>query len=241
MKIIKVKDYDEMSTTACELMVDRIKTIKNPVLGLATGSTPIGLYEQLIETYKQDHVSFKNVTTFNLDEYIGLAKDNPNSYHFFMSEKLFNHIDISPEKTYVPNGVASDLKQESVDYERLIQKENGIDLQVLGLGTNGHIAFNEPGTKFSSRTDIVDLAQATLDANARFFDSIDEVPTQAVTMGIESIMEGREIVLLVSGEGKAEALKSTINGEVTEDFPASILQTHQNVTIIADEAALSLI
>ncbi|HLS60944.1 MAG TPA: glucosamine-6-phosphate deaminase [Virgibacillus sp.] len=241
MKIIKVKDYDEMSTTACELMVDRIKTIKNPVLGLATGSTPIGLYEQLIETYKQDHVSFKNVTTFNLDEYIGLAKDNPNSYHFFMSEKLFNHIDISPEKTYVPNGVASDLKQEAVDYERLIQKENGIDLQVLGLGTNGHIAFNEPGTKFSSRTDIVDLAQATLDANARFFDSIDEVPTQAVTMGIESIMEGREIVLLVSGEGKAEALKSTINGEVTEDFPASILQTHQNVTIIADEAALSLI
>jgi len=241
MKIIKVKDYDEMSTTACELMVDRIKTIKNPALGLATGSTPIGLYQQLIDTYKQENVSFKNVTTFNLDEYIGLGKDNPNSYHFFMSEKLFHHIDIRPEQTYVPNGVASDLKQESVDYERLIQKENGIDLQVLGLGTNGHIGFNEPGTPFTSRTDIVDLAQATLDANARFFDSIDEVPTQAVTMGIESIMEGKEIVLLVSGEEKAEALKRTIKGEITESFPASILQTHQHVTIIADEAALSLI
>lgn len=239
MKIIKVKDYTEMSTKACELIVDRIKTIEKPVLGLATGSTPIGLYNQLIETYKQHNVSFEKVTTFNLDEYIGLDKNNPNSYHYFMSEKLFNHIDIPSEQTYVPNGVASDLKKEAVDYEELIQDKNGIDLQVLGLGTNGHIAFNEPGTKFSSRTDIVNLAQATLDANARFFASIDDVPTQAVTMGIESIMEGKEIVLLVSGEAKAEALKSTINGEVTEDFPASILQTHQNVTIIADEAARS--
>src|SRR5690625_4052964 len=241
MTILKFKDYDELSTPACQLIVDGIKTIKTPVPRLATVPMRSGWYDRLIEPSKHEHASFKYVTTFNLDEYIELAKDYPNSYHFFMSEKLFNHIDISPEKTYVPNGVASDLKQEAVDYERLIQKENGIDLQVLGLGTNGHIAFNEPGTKFSSRTDIVDLAQATLDANARFFDSIDEVPTQAVTMGIESIMEGREIVLLVSGEGKAEALKSTINGEVTEDFPASILQTHQNVTIIADEAALSLI
>src|SRR5690625_3118671 len=158
-----------------------------------------------------------------------------------MSEKLFHHIDIRPEQTYVPNGVASDLKQESDYYERLIQKENGIDLQVLGLGREGHIGLNEPGTPFTSRTDIVDLAQATLDANARFFDSIDEVPTQAVTMGIESIMEGKEIVLIVSGEERAEALKRTIKGEITESFPASILQTHQHVTIIADEAALSLI
>src|SRR5690625_4298794 len=212
MRIIKVKDYDEMSTTACELMVDRIKTIKNQALGLATGSTPIGLYQQLIDTYKQENVSFKNVTTFNLDEYIGLGKDNPNSYHFVKSEELFHHIDNRPEQTYVPNGVASDLKQESVDYERLIQKENGIDLQVLGLGTNGHIGFNEPGTPFTSRTDIVDLAQATFDANARFFDSIDEVPTQAVTTGIASIMERKEIVLLVSGEEKTEALKRTIKG-----------------------------
>src|SRR5690625_3324167 len=241
MKIIKVKDYDEMSTTACELMVDRIKTIKNPVLGLATGSTPIGLYEQLIETYKQDHVSFKNVTTFNLDEYIGLAKDNPNSYHFFMSEKLFNHIDISPEKTYVPNGVASDLKQEAVDYERLIQKENGIDLQVLGLGTNGHIAFNEPGTSFDSRTSVVDLTQETLEANRRFFNSIDDVPTQALSMGIGSIIEAKEIILLVSGEAKSEALAQVINGKVTEDLPGSILQKHDHVTIIADAAALSQI
>lgn len=239
MKIIRTKDYAEMSGKACELMVEKLSAIKDPVLGLATGSTPEGMYACLIKKNEQKEVSFANVTTFNLDEYIGLNGNHPNSYHYFMNENFFKHIDILSKNTYLPNGVATDLKQECVDYEKLIQNAGGVDLQILGLGTNGHIAFNEPGSKFAGRTDIVDLAQETLDANARFFDSIEEVPTQAVTMGIGSIMESKEIILLVSGEAKAEALASVIHGEITEDFPASILQEHTNVTIIADEAALA--
>lgn len=239
MNIIKVKDYDEMSDKACQLIVDRLKKLEKPVFGLATGSTPEGLYEALIEQYKENKVSFENVTTFNLDEYIGLPADDPNSYHYFMGEKLFNHVDIKSKNTHLPNGNAKDLNKECEDFEDLIKKSGGIDLQLLGLGTNGHIAFNEPGSKFDGRTAIVDLAQETLEANARFFDSIDDMPTQAVTLGIGSIMEADEILLLVSGESKAEALVNVINGEVTEEFPASILQKHNNVTIIADKAALA--
>lgn len=239
MKIIKVKNYEEMSDKACELIVDRLNNLENPVFGLATGSTPEGLYVRLIEENKKGNVSFKNVTSFNLDEYIGLEADDPNSYRYFMGEKLFNHVDIEPKRAYLPNGVAKDLNKECSEFEALIKKAGGIDLQLLGLGTNGHIAFNEPGSKFDGRTGIVDLAQATLEANARFFDSVEDIPTQAVTMGIGTIMEGKEILLLVSGEAKAEALASVINGDVTEEFPASILQEHNNVTIIADEAALA--
>lgn len=239
MNIIRTKDYDEMSKQACELVVEKLTVLQDPVLGLATGSTPEGMYECLIEKNKQKEVSFKNVTTFNLDEYIGLDKDDPNSYHYFMQENLFKHVDIQSENTHLPNGTADDLQAECKRYEKLMEDAGGIDLQILGLGTNGHIGFNEPGAKFDGETDIVDLAQATLDANARFFDSIEDVPTQAVTMGIGSIMEADEIILLVSGESKAEALANTINGDVTEDFPSSILQKHPNVTIIADEAALA--
>lgn len=239
MNIIKVKDYNEMSDKANELIVNRLNNIESPVFGLATGSTPEGLYERLIEEYKEDKISFKSVTTFNLDEYIGLSADDANSYNYFMGEKLFNHVDIDANNIHLPNGVAKDLNQECENFEALIKKAGGIDLQLLGLGTNGHIAFNEPGSKFDGRTDIVDLAQATLEANARYFDSIDDMPTQAITMGIGSIMEADEVLLLVSGESKAEALASVINGDVTEEFPASILQKHGNVTIIADEAALA--
>lgn len=239
MKMIKVADYDEMSRKACELVVDKIKEMGNPVLGLATGSTPEGLYQRIIEKYKQGEVSFENVTTFNLDEYVGLAGDDPNSYRYFMNEKLFKHVDIPIDKTHVPNGVAKDLNVECENFEEIIQEVGGIDLQVLGLGTNGHIAFNEPGTSFESRTSVVDLTQETLEANKRFFDSIDEVPTQALSMGIGSIIEAKEIILLVSGEAKAAALSRVINGEVTEELPGSILQQHDHVTIIADEAALS--
>ncbi|HLQ74652.1 MAG TPA: glucosamine-6-phosphate deaminase, partial [Alloiococcus sp.] len=178
-------------------------------------------------------------TTFNLDEYVGLAGDDPNSYRYFMNEKLFKHVDISTDKTHVPNGVAKDLNAECENYEQFIQDVGGIDLQVLGLGTNGHIAFNEPGTSFESRTSVVDLTQETLEANRRFFNSIDEVPTQALSMGIGLIFEAKEIILLVSGEAKAEALSRVINGKVTEELPGSILQQHDHVTIIADAAALS--
>jgi len=239
MKIIKVADYDEMSSKACEMVVDKVKEMGNPVLGLATGSTPEGLYQRIIEKYKQGDVSFENVTTFNLDEYVGLAGDDPNSYRYFMNEKLFKHVDISTDKTHVPNGVAKDLNAECENYEQFIQDVGGIDLQVLGLGTNGHIAFNEPGTSFESRTGVVDLTQETLEANRRFFNSIDEVPTQALSMGIGLIFEAKEIILLVSGEAKAEALSRVINGKVTEELPGSILQQHDHVTIIADAAALS--
>lgn len=241
MKIIRVKDYDEMSQKACELVSDQILKQKNSVLGLATGSTPEGMYEGLIEKTSKKEISFKDVRTFNLDEYIGLSEEDPNSYHYFMEENFFKRIDISPDHTHLPKGKATDLQAECQRYEDLIESVGGIDLQILGLGTNGHIAFNEPGSSFKSPTAVVDLAQETLDANARFFDSVEEVPTQAITMGIASIMKAGKIILLVSGESKAEALKQTINGEVTEDVPSSVLKNHSNVTIIADEAALSLV
>lgn len=239
MNIIKVQDYDEMSEKACTLVVDRINHLNNPVLGLATGSTPEGLYQRIIKKHKQKEVSFKTVTTFNLDEYKGLDGEDPNSYRYFMDEKLFKHIDIPTDKTFVPSGVADDLKTECENYEQRIHDVGGIDLQVLGLGNNCHIAFNEPGTSFSSRTRVVDLTQETLESNARFFDSIDKMPTQAISMGIGSIVEAKEIILLVSGKEKAEALANLINQDVTEKLPGTILKNHKNVTIIADEAALS--
>lgn len=239
MQVIKVKDYAEMSEKACEWFVGKLKEMETPVLGLATGSTPEGLYDHLIQKYKDGEISFQDVKTFNLDEYIGLAGDNPNSYRYFMNEKLFNNIDIKRENTFVPNGVAADLEKECTDYEQLIKDAGGIDIQLLGIGSNGHIGFNEPGAKFDGRTHIENLAQATIDANARFFDSMDDVPKQAVTMGIGSIIESKEILLLASGENKADAIAGVIDGELTEALPASILKQHPRVTIIADEAALA--
>ena len=241
MKIVKVSDYQEMSEWAGKQVVEKVKSVRQPILGLATGSTPEGLYRYLIEANKNHDVSFENVTTFNLDEYVGLEPDHPNSYHYFMKEKLFDQIDIDPNRTYLPNGIAVDVEQECLDYEALIKKNGVIDLQILGLGVNGHIAFNEPGTSFTSRTQRTDLVEETIEANARFFENKADVPTQAITMGIETIMESKEIILLASGENKAEAVKRLVEGEVTEDFPASILQKHPHVTIVIDEAAASLL
>jgi len=241
MKIVKVSDYQEMSEWAGKQVIEKVKSVRQPILGLATGSTPEGLYRYLIEANKNHDVSFENVTTFNLDEYVGLEPDHPNSYHYFMKEKLFDQIDIDPNRTYLPNGIAVDVEQECLDYEALIKKNGVIDLQILGLGVNGHIAFNEPGTSFTSRTQRTDLVEETIEANARFFENKADVPTQAITMGIETIMESKEIILLASGENKAEAVKRLVEGEVTEDFPASILQKHPHVTIVIDEAAASLL
>jgi len=240
VKVIKVKDYNQMSNKACEIIADRMKNTKHPVLGLATGSTPEGLYKCLIEKYKQGEISFKDTATFNLDEYVGLDKQDPNSYYYFMKDKLFNHVDISMENVRVPNGIAPDLEQECHNFEQAIKEAGGIDIQVLGIGINGHIGFNEPGTSFSSTTHIVNLVESTIQANARFFDSIDEVPTQAVSMGIATIMESKEILLLASGNNKAEAVAKLLKGDISEDFPASILQKHEHVTIIADEAAMAV-
>jgi glucosamine-6-phosphate deaminase len=239
MNIISVKDYQEMSEKACELVMNTVRELDKPVLGLATGSTPEGLYQCLIENNKEKRISFQHVTTFNLDEYVGLGADHPNGYRFFMNQKLFDHIDIKKENTFVPNGIAANLAEECAAYESRIRSHGSIDLQILGIGLNGHIGFNEPGTPFTSRTHIVELDQSTREANARFFATMDEVPTQAITTGIETIMESKKIVLLISGENKAEALARLVNGEVSEDFPASILQKHQDVTIIADQGALS--
>ena len=241
MEFIKVKDYDAMSEAACSFLAERINRLENPVLGLATGSTPEGLYEKLIEKHKQGEVSFKNVKSFNLDEYVGLEKTDPNSYFYFMKDKLFEHVDISLDNVRVPNGVASDLQQECEAHEAAIKAAGGIDVQLLGIGANGHIGFNEPGTSFTSKTQVVDLDESTIQANSRFFDSIEEVPTQAISMGIETILNSKEILLLISGAGKAEALAKLLNGDVTEDLPASALKNHPNVTVIADEAAYSVV
>lgn len=239
MNIIRVKDYREMSDKAAEIIADRMKQKPNLVLGLATGSTPEGMYERLIEKYKAGEISFKDVTTFNLDEYVGLEKDHPQSYAYFMDEKLLDHVDIDKANTHIPTGIVADIEKECKEYDEMIKKAGNVDIQVLGIGVNGHIGFNEPGTPFDSRTHQVELSESTRQANARFFGSMDEVPTHAVTMGVGTILESKEILMIISGEGKAEALRKLVEDKPDTQIPSSALQNHDNVTIIADEAALS--
>lgn len=237
MEIIKVKDYQELSQRAYEIFSENIKRLKEPRLGLATGSTPEGLYKLIVEGVKKNELDLSKAVTFNLDEYIGLPDEHPSSYHHFMNEKLFNHITIPKENIHVPSGVAGDSYQECENYEQLIKESGQIDIQLLGIGVNGHIGFNEPGTSFDSRTHIVDLDEETIQSNARFFDSIDQVPTKAITMGIGTILESKEILLIISGEGKQAAVKQLLSGEISEDVPASALHKHPNATVIIDEAA----
>lgn len=239
MNIISVKDYKEMSQMAATIIINKVKANPSINLGLATGGTPKGLYEELIQDHQTNGTSYAQVHTFNLDEYVGLAADNPNSYRYYMVETLLGHLDVDLTQTFIPNGTAENAQAECELYETLIEQHGGIDLQILGIGHNGHIGFNEPGTPFSSKTHVVTLASSTREANARYFSSIDEVPTHAMTMGISSIMNSNEILLLVSGEDKADAIYHLLEGKITEEFPASILKNHQNVTIIADEKALS--
>ncbi|WP_077328066.1 glucosamine-6-phosphate deaminase [Virgibacillus siamensis] len=239
MEIVKLKGYEEMSQKSSELVIKTIQEIDNPVLGLATGSTPEGMYGELIKAYRKNNVSFQNVTTFNLDEYVGLSGEDSNSYRYYMNEKLFHAVDIPIEHAHVPNGDTKTPEKECAEYEKLIRDVGYADLQILGIGLNGHIGFNEPGTSFDSKTHTIELDESTRQANARFFNSLEEVPTQAITMGIDTIMKSNKILLLVSGEKKAEAVQKLVQGEITEEFPASILQQHTNVVIIGDEAALS--
>lgn len=239
MKIIKVKNYDEVSKEAALYMLEKISKAPNMVLGLATGGTPVGMYANLIKDHQENHTSYKDITTFNLDEYLGLDGSHESSYRYFMNSQLFNHIDIDKSKTYVPSGNAANSEDECEQYEQLIKEHGGIDLQLLGIGGNGHIGFNEPGTSFQSKTHIIELTEKTRTDNARYFDKLEDVPTHAITMGIATIMEAKEILLLASGEAKREAMSRLINGEVSEDFPASLLNNHPHVTIIADEAALA--
>lgn len=238
MKLIRTDNYSEMSLEAGKIIVDRIRSNPSLTLGLATGSTPKGVYEYLIQDHKENGTTYKQVKSVNLDEYVGMSAKDPNSYHYFMRQNLFNHLDILESHTHIPRGDANDLEQECIRYEQLLKELGGVDLQLLGIGQNGHIGFNEPGTPFSTRTHIVTLAKNTREANSRFFNSLDEVPTHALTMGIASILESKEILLLVSGESKAEALSKFMNGEKSEEFPASALKHHENVTVIADRDAL---
>ncbi|MGJ7910161.1 glucosamine-6-phosphate deaminase [Neobacillus sp. LXY-1] len=240
MKIIEVKDYMEMSQKAAEYIIEKVCNQPNIKLGMATGGTPVGMYKKLVEDHQKNGTSYKKVMTFNLDEYIGLNGDNKNSYRYYMNENLFNHIDIDKKRnTFIPRGDIKDYNEECLRYEDLIDKHGGVDVQILGIGNNGHIGFNEPGTSFQSVTHVVNLASSTIQANARFFERMEEVPTQAITMGISTIMRSKEILLLVSGESKNQALHSLLNGEITESFPASILKNHPCVTIIADKAAIA--
>lgn len=237
MKIIIVKDEKAMSNEAARIIGRRIIEKPDIVLGLATGGTPVGTYNNLIRYYEEGLISFNKVTSFNLDEYIGLDKKSPMSYVHFMQDKLFSKVDMDEKKWFIPQGICENTEKECLDYEKKIKKAGGIDLQLLGIGVNAHIGFNEPGTDFGSRTQIVDLTQETIESNARYFYSKEEVPTQAISMGLRTIMEAKEILLLANGASKAEAIKHTVEGPITPDVPASVLQLHPNVTLIIDEEA----
>ncbi len=240
MKIYKAKDYNDMSRKAANILSAQVIMKPDAVLGLATGSTPLGTYAQLIEWYKKGDIDFSNVTTVNLDEYKGLTRDNSQSYYRFMCENFFDHINIDKKNVNVPDGTQENSEIESERYNNVIRSVGGIDMQLLGIGDNGHIGFNEPGCAFETETHCVKLTESTINANSRFFDSIDEVPKEAYTMGIKSIMQAKKILLIASGENKAKALYEAICGPVSPKNQASILQLHNDVTIVADEAALSL-
>lgn len=239
MKIIKTKDYNELSATSADVVISEIRKNKNAVLGLATGSTPIGMYDLMIKACR-DGLSYRTVKTLNLDEYVGLGADSPDSYVSFMRDKLFEHIDIDMKNTHLPDGKAADMQAECARYSALI-KSMPRDVQVLGLGRNGHIGFNEPGTPFDSVTHVVRLTDDTVEANARLFACKDDVPRYAVTMGIAEIMQAKKIILLASGAGKAQAVYAAARGKITETCPASVLQNHPDVILIADEEAHALL
>ncbi|QFT88642.1 Glucosamine-6-phosphate deaminase 1 [Bacillus sp. THAF10] len=238
MDIITTASYKEMSKVASSIIISNLRVKQNLVLGLATGSTPKGTYQYLVEDYKQNRTDYSKVKAFNLDEYIGLGLDHRNSYYSFMQKNLFQSINMKSENTFIPNGTAKDIFSECQSYENKLAQHGPIDIQLLGLGQNGHIGFNEPGTSFQSTTHLVELTHSTINANARFFESSDEVPTHAITMGIHTIMQAKKILLLISGKNKQDAFQKLLYGELSEKFPASILQTHPNVTIIADKDVL---
>lgn len=241
MKIYKAKDYKDMSRKAANIISAQVIMKPNCVLGLATGSTPIGTYDQLVEWYNKGDLDFSEVTTVNLDEYKGLPRTNDQSYYYFMHQHLFDRVNIDPERTNVPNGMEPDAEKECGRYEELIRSLGGVDLQLLGLGHNGHIGFNEPGEAFEKETHCVNLTESTIEANKRFFASADDVPKQAYTMGIKTIMQAKKILIVVNGENKADIVERAFFGPVTPEVPASILQLHNDVTLVGDEAALAKI
>ncbi|PSL41633.1 glucosamine-6-phosphate deaminase [Planomicrobium soli] len=241
MNVHVYENFDTLSKEAAKRVEEQLAEKKASVLGLATGSTPIGLYQKMSEGVKKRGMSYRYVQTINLDEYLGLDPAHPRSYHTFMEEHLFKHIDLPEANRHLPNGKPGSVEEECLRYERLIDSIGPIDLQILGLGTNGHIGFNEPGTAEDEETHCVQLADSTREDNARFFGSIDEVPTHAITMGIRSILKSKEILLLASGKNKAEAVKTLLEKKVTKEFPASFLWNHDNVTLMVDREAYGLV
>ena len=237
MRVIKGKDYKDMSRKAANIISAEIITKPDCVLGLATGSSPIGIYENLVHWYEQDDLDFSQVTSVNLDEYKGLPKENDQSYDYFMHEYLFNKVNIKPENINIPNGMEEDSEKECARYNQVLEDLGGVDLQLLGIGHNGHIGFNEPGEAFEKETHCVDLTESTINANKRFFEKEEDVPRQAYTMGIKSIMKAKKILLVATGANKADAVAAMVNGPVDPVCPASVLQNHADVVVIVDEAA----
>lgn len=241
MRIVVTKSYEEMSAVAARILAGQVYVKPDTVLGLATGSTPEGLYKELIRRHNEDGLDFSEVISFNLDEYMGIPETNDQSYHYFMDDKLFNHINVKRDNIHVPNGNPQDVEAECEAYEAAIAAKGGIDLQILGIGNNAHIGFNEPDSNFSAATHKVKLADGTIAANARFFASIDEVPKFAVSMGIGTIMKSKKIILMASGKNKAQAIFNTVHGPIAPEVPASILQLHPDVVVIVDEEAAALL
>lgn len=242
MKVIVTENYEEMSDLAKERILQKVKEKPTAVLGLATGSTMMRLYEGLIDAYRREEVDFSQIKAFNLDEYVGLSPSHPCSYHYFMREYFYKHVNVNLKCTYIPDGVAADLQAECERYEQTIQQVGGIDLQILGIGRNGHIGFNEPGSPPDGTTKVVRLTDNTIEVNSRFFDNKDEMPQEAVTVGIGTILnKSKEIIMLANGENKAQAIKKMIETKPHPDHPASFLQLHNNVTVIIDREAAKLL
>lgn len=238
MKLIKTKNYDEMSMKAAQIIINKVRQNASATIGFATGGTPIGTYELLVKDYQQNQTSYKQIKSINLDEYVGLDHNHPSSYRYFMQKHLFNYINILPENIHFPDGTAENLQLECERFEKVIRDLGGIDLQILGVGQNGHIGFNEPGTPFHSITHVVELTPNTRKVNSRFFNQLSEVPYKAITMGISSILKSKQVLLLVSGEEKAEVMQRLLSEEINEQLPVSVLKKHPDFTVICDENAL---
>lgn len=241
MRIIHVNDYDEMSKKAASMVASQMILKHDTILGLATGDTPIGMYKELIRLYNDKEIDFSDVKSFNLDEYYGLSDDNTESYHYYMMNNLFKHVNMKRENINILSGTTNDIERECSNYDDKIKAAGGIDIQILGIGVNGHIGFNEPSVNFEAGTHLVKLDKKTIESNSRFFKSMDEVPKSALSMGIKTIMQSKVIVLLANGEAKAEAIYKTVKGKISPEVPASILQLHNNVNIIVDKDAAKLL
>ncbi|MCI6668013.1 glucosamine-6-phosphate deaminase [Romboutsia timonensis] len=241
MRIIVCENYEEVSKKAAQMILSQVTLKPNSVLGLATGSTPIGMYENLVKLNQKGEIDFSEVRTFNLDEYYNLPKNNDQSYHYFMHKHLFDHINIKPENVHIPNGMTDNVDAECERYDELIKESGGVDIQVLGIGNNAHIGFNEPTVNFEKGTHLVELEESTIEANSRFFDNIEDVPKKAITMGVGSIFKSRKIMLIATGENKAEAIYNTVYGKVVPEVPASILQFHSDIVLILDKEAAKLL